>query len=48
MHLYVGNSKTVGAHTDRDGKNGDGDGTEVNVANNWANSKWKKYLRYEG
>lgn len=37
--VYVGNGKTVGAHTDRDRKTGDSSGTEVNVANIWTDYK---------
>ena len=44
--VYVGDGKNVGAHTNKDGKDGDSSGTEVNVADNWRNN-WTYYYRYE-
>lgn len=37
--IYVGGGQNVGAHSDRDGRNGDGDGREVSVASYW-NDQW--------
>lgn len=53
--LYIGNNRRCGAHWDYDGKNGDGDGREINVqafCNYFYRNNKKVYyegvLRYEG
>lgn len=44
--VYVGDGKNVGAHSNRDGVNGDSSGKEVNVAKNYGS--WTSIIRYEG
>ena len=46
--LYIGNSKTIGAHKDYDLKNGDGSGKEINIGSYSKSSKWTGVLRYTG
>ena len=47
VEMYVGNGNNVGAHDDRDGMPGDGDGTEVDVQGYWS-PPWDGVLRYKG
>lgn len=49
MHteMYVGKGNNVGAHDDRDGVQGDGSGTEVNVQGYWS-PPWEGVLRFKG
>jgi hypothetical protein len=44
--MYIGDGKMVGAHGDRDGRNGDGSGTEISVVK--ARRGWDGVLRYIG
>ena len=44
--MYIGDGKLVGAHGDRDGRGGDGGGTEISVTN--YHSTWQGVLRYIG
>ena len=44
--MYIGNGKNVGAHSNRDGINGDSSGSEINVADN--SDSWTWVLRYNG
>ncbi len=44
--VYVGNGQNVGAHTNKDGKDGDSSGEEVDIGNTGNN--WTLYFRYEG
>lgn len=47
--VYVGDGKNVGAHTDKDGVNGDSSGKEVAVKETSNDSRgWVAYFRYEG
>lgn len=45
--MYVGKGNNVGAHDNRDGKDGDSSGTEVNVQGYWSPG-WTGVLRYKG
>ena len=45
--MYVGKGHNVGAHANRDGRNGDSSGTEVNVQGYWSPG-WTGVLRYKG
>jgi len=44
--LYIGNGKCVGAHGDKDGRQGDSSGEEINIGNNWR--RYDGVLRYTG
>lgn len=47
--VYVGDEKNVGAHWDKDSKNGDSSGEEVNVSGGYNDTYgWAAYFRYEG
>ena len=45
--MYIGNGMTVGAHGDKDGRNGDSGGGEISVAK-IHNFGWQGVLRYVG
>lgn len=45
--MYVGKGNNVGAHDNRDGRDGDSSGTEVNVQGYWSPG-WTGVLRYKG
>lgn len=44
--MYIGDGKNVGAHSNRDGRDGDSSGREVSVDKNYGN--WQYVLRYTG
>ena len=44
--MYIGDGKMVGAHGDKDGRNGDSGGKEINVTK--YHSGWEWVLRYKG
>ena len=44
--MYIGDGKMVGAHGDKDGRNGDSSGREINVTK--YHSGWEWVLRYKG
>ncbi len=44
--MYIGDGKMVGAHGDKDGRNGDGSGSEISVVK--ARRGWDGVLRYIG
>lgn len=44
--MYIGDGKNVGAHSNKDGVDGDSSGREINVADNGGNWTW--VLRYNG
>ena len=46
VEMYIGGNQTVGAHSDYDGRTGDGSGNEVSVVTMATN--WQRYLRYTG
>ena len=45
--MYIGDGKMIGAHGDRDNRDGDSTGKEINVVPFYS-SGWDGYLRYEG
>lgn len=44
--MYIGDGKTVGAHSNYDGRTGDSSGREVSVVT--MSKNWQRFLRYEG
>ncbi|MBP5678783.1 MAG: C40 family peptidase [Bacilli bacterium] len=45
--MYIGDGMNVGAHGDKDGRNGDSSGKEINVSK-YVNFPWDGVLRYVG
>lgn len=45
--MYFGNGKLVGAHSNKDGRDGDSSGNEINISNYYSHP-WDGVLRYVG